>query len=312
MGLGNRSASGQGACRVQHGWPILPVGEVLGQATGVGVDSHGAVFAFHRAGRTWVEPFPKDPIAAPTIWVFDGATGRVLRTWGADLFIMPHGLTVDRNDNVWLTDVGRQQVFKFSSDGKLLLTLGERGVAGADSGHFNLPTDVAVRPDGGFYVSDGYRNTRVMRFDATGHFLSQWGAPGTGPGQFDLPHGLALDKAGRVYVADRSNARVQVFDGAGKFLADWHGPEIGRPYGVAVAPDGTVFTIDGGDQPKSPPDRGGATHLAADGKILERFGSYGNYDGQFRLGHDVAVGPGGVVYVADAGGQRVQKFVCGR
>ena len=300
------------ACRVVHGWPTLPAGEILGQATGVGIDSKGAVLVFHRAGRTWIEPFPTEPIAAPTIWAFDGKTGRFLKSWGAGMFVMPHGLTVDRDDNVWLTDVGRQQVFKFAADGRLLLTLGERGVAGADSAHFNFPTDVAVRPDGGVYVSDGYRNTRVLRFDAGGHFLSQWGKPGSGPGEFDLPHGIAIDQAGRVYVADRSNARLQVFDSTGRFVADWHGPLLGRPYGVAVSPDGTIFTVDGGDQPTAPPDRGGATHLTAGGKVVERFGRFGNQDGQFRLAHDVAVATDGAVYVVDAWGQRVQKFTCRR
>ena len=306
------SSASPPSCAVVHGWPRLPTGEILGQATGVGIDSKGAVFVFHRANRTWVEPFPTDPIAVPTIWVFDGKSGRFQKSWGADMFIMPHGLTVDRDDNVWLTDVGRQQVLKFSPDGRLLLTLGERGVAGADSAHFNFPTDVAVRPDGGFYVSDGYRNTRILRFDAHGRFIGQWGKPGKGPGEFDLPHSIALDHAGRVYVADRSNARVQVFDSTGRFVADWHGPQLGRPYAVAVSSDGTIFSVDGGDQPSAPPDRGGATHLTADGKVLERFGAFGNYDGQFRLAHDVAVAPDGAIYVVDAWGQRVQKFVCRR
>lgn len=297
-------------CNVVRGWPSLPEGEILGQATGVGVDSRGAVIVFHRAGRMWIEPFPKDSIAAPTVWVLDGVTGRLLRTWGAGVFIMPHGLSVDSEDNVWLTDVGRQQVFKFTSDGRLLLTLGERAVAGADSTHFNRPTDVAVRPDGGFYVSDGYENTRVMRFDARGRFLRQWGSRGSGPGQLDLPHGIALDSMGRVYVADRSNARVQVFDSAGRFVADWHGPLLGRPYGVAVGPDGSVFTVDGGDQPERPPDRAAATHLKADGAVIQRFGRFGNYDGQFWRAHDVAVAADGAVYVVDVLGQRVQKFLC--
>lgn len=301
-----------GNCRVIHGWPTLPTGQLLGQATGVGVDSKGAVLVFHRADRTWVEPMPTEPIAAETVWAFDGETGRFLRGWGAATFVMPHGLTVDHQDNVWLTDVGRQQVFKFGPDGRVLLTVGERGVAGADSAHFDLPTDVVVRPDGGFYVSDGYDNTRVMRFDPDGRFLGQWGKPGTGPGEFDLPHGMAIDRAGRVYVADRSNARVQLFDSTGRFVADWHGPLLGRPYSVAVGPDGSVFTVDGGDQPAAPPDRGGATQLTSGGEVLERFGSFGNYDGQFRLAHDVAVGADGAVYVVDAWGQRVQKFICGR
>ena len=102
------------------------------------------------------------------------------------------------------------QVFKFSHDGKLLLTLGERGVAGDDRSHFNRPTDVAVARDGSFYVSDGYVNSRVLKFAADGKFLVQWGTKGNGPGQLDLPHGIALDAAGRVFVVDRQNARVQV------------------------------------------------------------------------------------------------------
>jgi NHL repeat len=139
-------ASEQGHYRVVHGWPILPDGYMLGQATGVGVSSRNQVFVFHRAGREWSEPFPIDPIPTATIAVFDGATGQQVAAWGAGLFIMPHGLTIDDEDNVWLTDVGRHQVYKFTSDGRLLFTLGEAGVPGDDRSHFNLPTDVAVLP----------------------------------------------------------------------------------------------------------------------------------------------------------------------
>ncbi len=152
----------------------------------------------------------------------------------------------------------------------------------------------------------------MVRFAADDSYVGQWGEPGAGPGQFDLPHAIAIDGAGRVYVADRSNARIQVFDSTGTFLADWHDPEIGRPYSVAVAPDGTIFTVDGGDQPNEPPDRSGVTHLTAAGQVLERFGRFGNYEGQFRLAHDLAIAPDGAVYVVDAWGQRVQKFVCTR
>ena len=116
------------------------------------------------------------------------------------------------SNNVWLTDVGLHQVFKFTASGELLLTLGTARESGNDSSHFNLPTDVAVLPGGDFYISDGYANTRVLKFSAAGEFLFQWGAPGSGPGQFRLPHGIALDQVGRVYVADRSDSRIQVFD----------------------------------------------------------------------------------------------------
>ena len=189
-------------------WPVLPADHVLGLCAGVGVDSHDHVFVFHRRERVWSTPFPTEPIAATTVSIIDGKSGKLITSWGAGLFIMPHGLTIDREDNVWLTDVGLHQVFKFTPDGKLLLTLGERATPGADHSHFNLPTDVAVLQDGSFYVSDGYKNTRVVKFAADGRYEFEWGGKGDGPGQFNLPHGIALDAKGRVFVCDRSNSRL--------------------------------------------------------------------------------------------------------
>ena len=295
--------------RVVHGWPQLPEGRVLGLAAGVGVDSHGAVLVFHRGPRIWSEPLPTNPIEVSTVAVFDGASGKLLREWGAGQFAMPHGLSVDHQDNVWVTDVALHQVFKYSPDGKLLLTLGERGRPGDDGGHFNRPTDVAVLPDGSFYVSDGYRNTRIAKFSADGKFLSQWGRPGAGPGEFATPHAIAVDPQGRVYVADRQNDRVQVFDSQGRFLKQWKGPKIGRPYGLTlVGPNAAV--ADGGEQPRDgSADRSGAAVVDLDGKVLQRFGSFGNQDGQFRLAHDIAADAKGALYVVDVAGQRVQKFV---
>ena len=294
--------------QVVHGWPQLPDGRVLGQATGVDLDSRGNVFVFHRAGRMWSEDPALPLIAEPTVEVFDGGSGRHLRSWGANLFAMPHGLTIDHQDNLWVTDVLLHQVFKFSPSGELLLTLGRARVAGADRAHFNLPTDVAVLPDGSFYVSDGYENTRVLKFSATGEYEFEWGSKGSAPGEFDLPHAIDVDAAGRVYVADRSNARVQVFDPAGKFLAQWRNPELGRPYSIAVRGNRAVI-VDGGDQPERGLDRSGGAEVNLDGRVLARFGRFGNYDGQFRLAHDVAIAPDGSVFVVDAWGQRVQKFV---
>jgi peptidylamidoglycolate lyase len=158
-------------------------------------------------------------------------------------------------------------------------------------------------------VSDGYRNTRIIKFAADGRFEFQWGTKGAGPGQLDLPHGLAVDSSSRVYVADRNNARIQVFGVKGQFLAQWRGPELGRPYAIALQKDGRAFIADGGDQPAAPPDRSGVAIVDQDGKVLQRFGRYGNYDGQFQLGHDIAVGQHGTVYVVDAWGERLQKFV---
>ncbi len=297
------------AYEVVRDWPTLPEGHTLGLCAGIGVDSHHNVLVFHRNERAWSTPFPDEPISGPTVSVIDGRTGKLLGSWGAGEFIMPHGLSLDRQDNVWLTDVGRHQVFKFTHDGKLLLTLGERGKPGADQMHFNLPTDVAVLPDGSFYVSDGYRNTRVVKFDAAGRYEFEWGGRGPEPGKFNLPHGIATDGQGRVFVCDRSNARLQVFDPLGKFLAEWKGAQIGRPYGVSVAADGHVFVIDGGDQSASQPDRAKAVELDGHGNVVASFGSFGKEPGQFQLGHDIAVAPDGSVYVAEGKGKRVQKFI---
>lgn len=294
---------------VVHGWPKLPAGRMLGQATGVGVDSHNHVFVFHRAGREWSDTPPAEAIPYATVTVFDGATGEQVAEWGKDIFLMPHGLTIDDQDNVWLTDVQLHQVFKFSHDGELMLELGTAREMGDDSSHFNLPTDVAVLPGGDFYVSDGYGNARVVKYSPVGEFEFQWGNKGSGPGEFDLPHGISVDNEGRVYVADRSNRRVQVFDAAGEYLSEWKSEQLGRPYGVAIGPAGTAFVVDGGDQPQHPPDRSQAFQLSLSGKIEAVFGSFGNQDGQFRLGHDIAVGGDGAVYVVDAWGMRAQKFV---
>ena len=296
---------------VVHGWPVLPEGRVLGSVAGCAVDSHDNVFVFHRNERTWPhsEELSTVPIALPTVTLFDGRTGQVLAEWGENRFAMPHGLSVDRKDNVWVTDVALQQVFEFSHDGKLLLSVGERGVAGNDSVHFNRPTEVAVATDNTFLVSDGYRNTRVMKFSPTGTFLFQWGTKGKGPGQFDLPHSVTLDQMGRVYVSDRSNGRVQIFESNGKYIGEWKSKDIGRPYDVAIGPDGKAFIADGGDQPPAPPDRSSAGVVLTEGSVEERFGRWGNYDGQFQMAHCITVATDGSVYVGDITGGRIQKFV---
>ncbi|CAN5207546.1 peptidyl-alpha-hydroxyglycine alpha-amidating lyase family protein [soil metagenome] len=301
------SATPEPPYRVVHGWPIFPDGEMLGQATGADVDSSGRVHVFHRAGRMWSEPFPKETIAKPTLAIFDPNTGDRLKVWGEQRFIMPHGLTIDAADNIWVTDVGLHQVFKFSPNGRLLLTLGEAGVAGSDEAHFNMPTDVAVLPDGSFYVSDGYGNARVLKFSAEGKLERQWGRKGSGPGEFDTPHAISVDTNGRVYVADRENGRVQVFTPDGRHFASWKSPALGRPYSVPICGD-RALVLDGGDQPQEGPDRSGAALTDLEGRVLARFGRFGFYDGQFYLAHDGACGRDGALFVVDAWGQRVQKF----
>jgi len=298
---------------VVHGWPELPDNTVLDEVSSVAVDSSGSVLVLQRGGRQWPDSDVLDttPIAVPTVFVLDGRTGRLLKKWGDRLFALPHSVTVDRQDNVWVTDVAWHQVFKFSRDGKLVLTLGERGVAGDDGSHFNRPTDVAVEPDGSFYVSDGYGNNRVLKFGPDGKFLSQWGTKGRSPGQFDLPHGIALDGAGRVFVVDRHNARVQVFDRSGNFLSQWKNALFVEPQDIAIAGDGAAFVTEIGGE-GALPDRSGVYVMRTDGSSAGRIGRRGNYDGQFIIAHGVAVGKDGEVYVADFFGRRVQKFLRGK
>jgi len=299
------------AYRPAPDWPRLPDGIDMGQVGGIGVDSHGDIFVFHRAERVWEgEEIEIEFIASPTLLILDAETGNLLDSWGADMFVMPHGLTIDREDNVWLTDVGLHQVFKFDRAGDLLMGLGERGIPGEDSAHFNMPTDVAVAPDGTFYVSDGYRNSRIIKFSPDGEYITSWGSYGTGPGEFDVPHSIALDSQGRVYVADRGNARLQIFDDTGQFIAEWKGKSLGRPWAVRIGTSGDLFLIDGGDQAEFWPDRARILKLDPEGEVLASFGSYGDAPGQFVWPHALALGPDDTLYVGEvATGMRIQKFV---
>jgi DNA-binding beta-propeller fold protein YncE len=173
---------------------------------------------------------------------------------------------------------------------------------------FARPTSVAFASNGDVLVSDGYDNARVARFTRDGRFVGEWGTRGIGPGQFQTPHGIATDPAGRVYVADRENGRIQVFDSSGKFVAEWKGDAIGRPWAVAIGPDGFVYSVDGGDQRVDRP-RGGVAKIDKNGQVVARFSSFGRGPGQLDWGHGLAVGKDGAVYVADLEGRRIQKLV---
>jgi peptidylamidoglycolate lyase len=291
----SQSAGASGTYQVVHGWPQLPEGFTFGQVSGVGVDSHNHVFVFQRG-------------SGHPVMCFDGASGKLIAAWGDGLFKGIHGLAIDSQDNVWVTDVGHHQVFKFSNDGNLLMTVGAKDVPGEDANHFHSPTDVAVAPSGEFYVSDGYGNSRVAKFSAEGKFLLAWGRKGDQPGEFNVPHGISLDAQGRVYVADRANSRVQVFDGNGNFLAQWKG--LGVPWDVTIGSDGYAYVLDGGQtETSNTPDSGRVLKTDLQGHILESWGRVGKYDGQFYFAHQLAVAKNGDVYVTDViYGMRVQKF----
>lgn len=291
-----QASEGEVSYQVVHGWPALPEGYTLGQVTGVDVDSQNRVWVFHRADR-------------PVLCI-DGDTGEVVSSFGDDLFENEHGLQVDADGNVWVTDADTHVVEQYSPEGELIKTLGIKGDPGEDEERFNKPTDLDFGPDGSIYVTDGYGNNRVVKLDSDGKFVTAWGTKGEGSGEFDTPHGIAVDGEGRVYIADRGNSRVQIFDADGTFHSEWKSEEIGRPWGVDVNSDGNVLVADGGDLTNTAFDRNGAVLMTPEGEILERWGSYGSQDGQFYWAHDIAAGADGSVYVVDVNaGMRVQKFV---
>ncbi|MFP6767492.1 MAG: peptidyl-alpha-hydroxyglycine alpha-amidating lyase family protein [Planctomycetaceae bacterium] len=269
------------------GFLKIPASVTLGAASGVDVDSKGRVYLFHRG---------KQPILC-----FD-SQGRFLRSWGDDLIGKAHGLRIDRQDNIWVTDIGHHLVLKYSPAGKLLLALGQTDKPGTGSGQFNQPTDVAFAANGDLYVSDGYGNNRIMKFNARGKFLARWGKAGTDRGEFNLPHTIVVDRKGRVIVGDRENNRVQVFDANGQWLATWPGV---APFGLALDTQGSLFVADGRANQVVRLD-------PSTGKILARWGGPGTKPGQFQLPHMLAVDRQGSLYVVEILGERLQKLTRSR
>jgi DNA-binding beta-propeller fold protein YncE len=176
--------------------------------------------------------------------------GKQLRTFGAGMFVMPHGLYIDNDNNVWVTDADGKdgkghQVFKFSAEGKLLMTLGKAGVAGNGPDTFNRPSDVVIAPNGAIFVADGHggdSNARIVKLDKSGKFIKAWGRKGSAHGEFDTPHALAIDSKGRLLVGDRGNSRVQIFDQDGRFLEELR--QFGRPSGIFVDRNDVLYVTD--------------------------------------------------------------------
>lgn len=235
------------------GWAKMPVGEW--EIARVAVAANGErLFAFKRSD--------------PPIVEFDPRTGKVLAEWGEGLVTAPHGMYVDREGNLWVTDAGRHggpstegtglmpaiasaqkagkgfQVLKFSPGRKLVLALGTAGVQGHGTSTFGAPTDVVVGDNGDIFVADGHELVeteypRIVKFTKSGQFIKEWGRKGTGPGEFSVPHALAIDSRGRLLVSDRGNQRIQVFSQDGQFLEQW--PTPGRGAGLAIGPGDTMY-----------------------------------------------------------------------
>lgn len=292
-------------------WPQTSKDYRLGQPTGIGIDKDDHIFVFHRAGRLWTTPFPDSLISANTILELDKESGKILNSWGANYFIMPHGLAVDKENNIWLTDVGLHQIFKFSHEGKLLMKLGVAKVPGNDSLHFDLPTDVAIADDGTFYVSDGYGNSRIVKFSATGKFIKSWGTYGSLPGEFIIPHGIAIDKKNTIYVADRQNNRIQLFDTSGTFIKELKNDvEVQQLPSIAIDKAGHLFAIDYDPTKKIDSTVTGSSIIEFDlsQHVKNRFGATGAANRTTCWFHDLAIDSDGNIYVGDIIGIKVLKF----
>ncbi len=243
--------------RAVDNWAQLPEGRTWGSTSAVDIDPDGtSVWVGERCGafappsqlKAGV-PFACEGSKLDPILKFD-ASGKLVKSFGAGLTIFPHGIHVDRDGNVWLADgLGKDgkghQVFKFSGDGKLLLTLGKAGVAGAGNDEFNAPSAVFVAPNGDVFVADGHggnTNARIVKFDRNGKFIKSWGKKGSGPGELDIPHALAMDSQGRLFVGDRNNNRIQIFDQEGKFIAEWK--QFSRPSGLFIDRNDTIYVAD--------------------------------------------------------------------
>ena len=258
LGLGAFAQPYPNPYRAVDNWAKMPAGRPMGAVGDLKLDPDGQhLWVIVRCTATEPERFGSECLDsdADPILQFD-LQGNLVRSFGGGLFIWPHGLDVDREGNVWVTDAvsakrtppGKRghQVVKFSPKGKVLLTLGTPGVAGSGPDHFDSPSDVAVAANGDVFVADGHAfdagNNRVVKFSKEGKFIKEWGRTGYAPGGFRMPHSIAIDLQGRVFVADRGNNRVQIFDQDGKFIAQW--TQFGRPSGITFDDKGQVYVPD--------------------------------------------------------------------
>jgi DNA-binding beta-propeller fold protein YncE len=325
--------------RLVEGWPTLPAsmnGGRWGEVIRVHVDAKGNIWVFHRCfnvvpagSATCINRGPENP----PILEFD-PSGKLLKSFGAGLFAYPHGFTIDRDGNLWTSDVNDQEtvlgmsaknadgvimgqeVLKLSPEGKMLMTLGREGVAGNGPDTFDRPTGVAVAPNGDIFVADGHApnrhdSARVVKFTKDGQFIKSWGHKGSEPGDFDEPHDIFIGGAHNwVYVADRRNSRIQVFDQDGKFVAAWK--QFGQPSSVFVGQDDTIYV--GASFPDSTAKRGELRGIiignAIDGSLKAFIPDPADLDkviaGTSASG--IAADDRGTIYAADVGTHNLRKY----
>jgi DNA-binding beta-propeller fold protein YncE len=300
----------------------LPDGRQWGSTAGVDIGPDGQLWAYDRCGSNACAGSNVDPILK-----FDRHTGKLLASFGRGQFIFPHGIHVDRDGNVWVTD-GRaanteeltkfpreaakgHTVRKFSPDGKLLLQLGKPGVGVRGPDTFNEPNDVITTPSGDIFVADGHSgqnptatpetNARIVKFTRDGKFVKEWGRLGSAPGEFRTPHALALDSRGRLFVADRGNHRIQIFDQDGKVLGEWK--QFSRVSGLFITPNDMLYAIDSESSPERHPNwkTGVRIGTTREDRVLQFIPPHPLPTGavQGAAGEGVAVDADGNVYAAE-------------
>src|SRR5262245_18056753 len=312
--------------RSVENWAKLPDGRSWGSTSGVGIDPDGtSVWVAERCGAFAPPslmkpgtPFACDGSSLPPILKFD-ASGTLVKSFGAGLLLFPHGLTVDREGNVWVTDgLGKDgkghQVFKFSPDGKVLLTLGKAGVAGDGPDEFNAPSAVVVAPNGDIFVADGHggnTNARIVKFNKHGKFIKTWGKKGSGPGEMDIPHALAMDSRGRLFLADRGNNRVQIFDQEGNYVDQWF--QFSRPSGVFIDKNDIIYVADSESESVSKNHdgwkRGIRVGRVSDGVVTAFIPDPVEKATTTSAAEGVAADAQGNIYGAEVGPKRLMRYV---
>ena len=271
----------------------VPAGTTMGAAAAVAFDAKGHLYVLTRGAQAFFEFDPN---------------GAFVRAFGDKMFTRSHGLKIDRDGNLWATDVGGHVVVKLNPAGQVLLTLGTRGEAGewneaAGSRKLNQPNDVAIAANGDVFVVQGHTpgakgDARVLKFDKDGRFIKSWGGKGKEPGQFDVAHGAAFDAKGLLWVMDRENQRIEIFDGEGTFVRQL--TYKGLPCSVAIGRD-HVYMVNG--------FAGQVVQLDLSGKVLAVTGKPGTALGEFGEAHFIAISPKGDLYVADSVNGALVKFV---
>jgi len=292
-------------------WAKLPAGRTWGSTSAVDIDRDGkSVWVAERCGANSCAGKADDPILH-----FD-ASGRLLKSFGAGMFLFPHGIAVDRDGNVWITDGQAANgkgftVVKFNPDGKVLMTLDYA---------FNQPNDVAIAPNGDIFVAEGHTpmmgSAQILKFNKDGKFLMKWGRHGSGPGEFEVPHALAFDSRGRLFVGDRANNRIQIFDQDGKFLAEWK--QFGRPSGLYIDRNDILYATDSESTDKEGYGynpgwkRGIRIGSAKDGVVTAFIPDPLVVTGALpatSISEGVAADANGVIYGAEVGSKSLKRYV---